>query len=149
MAKPKKQTALSTEADTLVGVPTNQQADPLLEENQSLKLELQQLSMAYNALEEKYLELASLPISQPGTQAAHRSLSGAEGIPDETFEVDGQLFRMTVTEVAVRKLGKRTALDILADDEPYTKLGGLTIKAWLVANNSSAVAPVSPSISLD
>lgn len=76
------------------------------------------------------------------TQGAYAGKKPAPGIPADTFEVDGKNYRFKLAKANVRRLGERTALEMLVDNEPQEVLGGLTIKAWLVANNSSMVEEV-------
>jgi hypothetical protein len=110
----------------------------LADELEALKLEYQKLSLDYEALKAAYEELASAPML-PVTKTPAKA---ATAEPNPVMEVDGGLYQLTTKEISIRKLGKRTALDIAADDQPYSELGGLTIAQWLVANNSSAIAAV-------
>lgn len=109
----------------------------LIEENAALKTEVELLTAQLTALQEAYDQLAATPVPQPKASATE---AAAEAEP-EPFEIDGKLFTLTAKKVSIRKLGERTALDIISDDEPYEALGGLTIKAWLLANNSTVLKP--------
>lgn len=114
----------STEANT-------HSDEALLLENEALKAEVALLHEQLSKLASDYNQLASTPVKSPGTAVAD--------VQTEPFQVDGEDYQLVVGKIAVRRLGERTALDILADEDTYDALGGLTIKEWLVKNNSKAI----------
>jgi hypothetical protein len=116
--------------------------DAILEENIALKEENEALHRKITLLEAAIEELAATT-AIPGTKkTGHLAAIKAAAAQNEPFEVDGKMYTLTVAELSIRKIGKRTALDIISDDEPLPQLGNKTIKEWLVANNSSAIKPL-------
>jgi hypothetical protein len=104
-----------------------QQYDALLTEHQALL-------DAHNELKEKYNQLFEAPAPAPAKETP--------GVPADTFEVDGQTYRMAIPKMKVGGIGERTALEILLDEETYPALGGKTIKEYLVSYGSIAVQKV-------
>jgi hypothetical protein len=95
---------------------------------QKLLIEHQQLKQAYDTILHTTPDPRKLPPA---------------GIPNETFEVDGNTYRMAAANLHIKSVGKRTALEAMVDDTLYPALGGKTILQWLVANNSTAIKKIS------
>ncbi len=121
-----------TEEEAVPDQAADEQAAPSLEEQHAALLqEHQALLDAHNELKEKFSQL----MDAPATPAAKET----PGVPADTFEVDGQTYRMALPKMKIKGVGERTALEVLLDDEPYEKLGGKTIKEYLVSYGSIAV----------
>jgi hypothetical protein len=103
-----------------------------------------------NSLRQSNIELKSkvallaeqLDILMKGKPAV-ADASQVKTLPKESFSVGGQKYKFRVVEGTLPgTIGKRTALEILTDDQAYEDLNGATIKEWLVANNSKMVQRV-------
>jgi hypothetical protein len=72
-----------------------------------------------------------------------KDASEVKTLPKESFEVNGEKFKFRVPVATLPgSIGKRTAMEILTDNESYPDLNGQTIKEWLVNNNSKMVQRV-------
>jgi len=126
MAKPKKPAPKSHDIDTPVELPD------LQEQYDQLQNEYHKLVADNSRLQAQLDELLSIPV-QP--------VKKMEGIPPDTFTVAGAAYRFAGASLILPKIGKMTALEMLVDEETYSALGGLTIKAYLVKTGSKIVAP--------
>lgn len=98
--------------------------------------EYQELLDEHNQLKQDYESLLS-GSDTPADKAA--PASKAPVIPTDTFEANGGSYKMALPAISIKGLGKRTALEILTDEETYDVLGGKTIRQHLVDSNSIAV----------
>ncbi len=123
-----KKSGKSPAAVAVINNSTNEKTAELEAAYQALLIEHQRLRQAYDNIIHTTPDPKKLPPA---------------GIPTETFEVDGETYRMAAANLHVKGVGKRTALEAMVDDTLYPSLGGLTILQWLVANNSTTVVRVS------
>ena len=132
--EPPKTEATNHQANEPANLPqqSGDTPDPFIDMNLTLKAENELLKLQIETLETKISELSAtkVPTKPAGT---------AQTPP---FNVGGKLYRLKQNEISIRRVGKRTALDIVSDDEPYNQLGGLSIKEWLVANSSTAIEEI-------
>lgn len=91
-----------------------------------------QLAQERDELAQKLSDAMSL--SSTSTHQAQ-----AIGVPSDTFQVGDDEYRMALPKIKIGGVGERTALEVLLDDEAYARLGGKTIKEFLVQTGSIAV----------
>jgi hypothetical protein len=112
-------------------------ADKPAKDDEGLKKAFEKLSKELGSLRGKVSTLeeqVKLLTANPEAK-----LPEAPTVPAEGFELDGKKYFFTEPSFTLRGGLKRTALEALSDNEKYPSLGGLTIKEFLVQNNSKLV----------
>jgi len=111
-----------------VAQPEHEQPQPHTPLEQQLIGENLQLKTDLEAMRR---QLASLTAATPPAIAAAPVA--------ETFEENGQQFRLTQKQYFLKGIGRRTALEVLLDDTEYPTLNGLTIRQYLTSYPNSGV----------
>lgn len=113
--------------------PSTQTDEAIIAENQELKSKVVALQLQLDNLEKAYNELAATPVPPA---------AALEATQPDPVEINGKLYQFVAKKINIRKIGERTALDIMADEQTYPHLGDQTILQWLVANNSLALKEI-------
>lgn len=106
---------------------------------ESLSAQLEELKQENSILRDELNSVKTVVekfVNQPAPKEAP-----APVIPKESFTLNGEKYHFRLPVITLPKIGKRTALEILTDETEQAALGNLTIKQWLVANNSKMIEP--------